>query len=284
MAGPSEESSRFGLLAPRFWPGHLLALACVAAATGLGLWQYDAYAALRDAQAVDPTTLAPTPLAEQLGPDDPFPGRAVGRPVVLEGTWVPGSTVFVEGRVERGEDGFWVATPLEVAGTGSLLYVVRGWVADPATAPAAPTGEAELVGFLQPAEGAVVRDEVPGDDVVPQLRTGDLVQQVDADLYGGYAVVADEVAGTGWPVGAAATNPGTEGLVPASLEQLPQVGGSSGLRNLLYGIEWWLFGAFAAFIWWRWVRDLRGDDEDEDDEGGDDDGGEVEGASATVVA
>ena len=41
--------------------------------------------------------------------------------------------------------------------------------------------------------------------------------------------------------------------------------GSSGLRNLLYGIEWWLFGAFAAFIWWRWVRDVRQRLEDEED-------------------
>ena len=28
-----------------------------------------------------------------------------------------------------------------------------------------------------------------------------------------------------------------------------------GVRNLLYAVEWWVFGAFAAFIWWRWRRD-----------------------------
>jgi hypothetical protein len=27
------------------------------------------------------------------------------------------------------------------------------------------------------------------------------------------------------------------------------------LRNILYAIEWWVFGGFAVFLWWRWVRD-----------------------------
>ena len=31
----------------------------------------------------------------------------------------------------------------------------------------------------------------------------------------------------------------------------------SAWRNLLYALEWWVFGAFAAFVWWRFVRDLR---------------------------
>ncbi|MDP3890036.1 hypothetical protein, partial [Nocardioides sp.] len=42
---------------------------------------------------------------------------------------------------------------------------------------------------------------------------------------------------------------------PATLDQLPEVGRFTSVRNLLYGIEWWIFGLFAAFIWWRWVRD-----------------------------
>jgi surfeit locus 1 family protein len=33
------------------------------------------------------------------------------------------------------------------------------------------------------------------------------------------------------------------------------VGAFTGLRNLLYALEWWFFGLFAAFIWWRWVTD-----------------------------
>ena len=68
----------------------------------------------------------------------------------------------------------------------------------------------------------------------------DVIQHVDQDLYGGYVV---------------ATQPG-DGLEAADLEQLPEVGATTGLRNFLYAVEWWIFGLFAAFIWWRWVREV----------------------------
>ena len=81
------------------------------------------------------------------------------------------------------------------------------------------------------------------------MRTADLVQRVDQDLYGAYAVVTDDPA----------TNGGTDGLEPATLEQLPDVGRFTAVRNLLYAVEWWFFGAFALFIWWRWLRDEQAD-------------------------
>jgi len=34
-----------------------------------------------------------------------------------------------------------------------------------------------------------------------------------------------------------------------------QVSVWTGLRNFLYGLQWWFFGGFAVFIWWRWCRD-----------------------------
>ena len=27
------------------------------------------------------------------------------------------------------------------------------------------------------------------------------------------------------------------------------------LRNLLYAFQWWIFGAFAIYMWVRWCRD-----------------------------
>jgi hypothetical protein len=91
--------------------------------------------------------------------------------------------------------------------------------------------------------------------VLPQVRVADALQRVDRDLYGGYGVVADDVTDGAWPSGDRAVNDGTEGLAPASLDQLPPAGRFTAVRNLLYAIEWWVFGLFAAFIWWRWVRD-----------------------------
>jgi surfeit locus 1 family protein len=226
------------MLAPRYWAGHLLAIGLVAVAALLGSWQLDAWQARRAAEARDVTSAEPVPLADLLGPDDPFPADALGRPAELAGTWVPGGTVFVSGRAHRGEDGYWVVTPLAIgAEDDPALPVVLGWVPDPGTAPQAPQGEAELVGLLQPSEAKTSTDDDPGDDVLPQLRTADLVQRVDQDLYGAYAIAREGVAG----------------LPAADLEELPEPGRFTALRNLLYAVEWWFFGAFAAFIWWRWV-------------------------------
>jgi hypothetical protein len=41
-------------------------------------------------------------------------------------------------------------------------------------------------------------------------------------------------------------------VTPASL---PKASTFTGLRNLLYAVEWWVFGGFAVFLWWRWCRD-----------------------------
>ncbi len=215
---------------------HLLAVLAVGSAGWLGFWQLDAWHDQRAADSVDRTLDDPEPLADVMGPDDPFPGDQVGQPVSLVGTWVGEGTVFVSGREHDGDDGYWVVTPLAIgAPDAPALPVVRGWTASPDDAPAAPSGTTELVAWLQPTEGTGEVDEDPTDDVLPQVRTADLIQHVDQDLYGAYAV---------------AQSP-EPGLVAATLEQLPEVGAFSGLRNLLYAIEWWFFGAFAAFIWWR---------------------------------
>ncbi|WP_284532936.1 SURF1 family protein [Nocardioides sp. T2.26MG-1] len=235
-------------LAPRYWGAHLLAVVLVAAAVGLGFWQLGAWQEHRRAQAADLTHAAPLPLADVMGPDDPFPGNRVGQPVAVTGTWVPDGTVYVSGREHEGHDGYWVVTPLAVGSAGdsdaAALPVVRGWVADPADAPDPPTGTADLEAWLQPPQGTGQVDDDPGDDVLPQLRIADVIQHVDQDLYGAYGV---------------AETPGA-GLEPATLDQLPPVAALTGLRNLLYAIEWWFFGGFAVFIWWRWVRDLEGEE------------------------
>ncbi|UUZ61084.1 hypothetical protein [Nocardioides sp. B-3] len=96
-----------------------------------------------------------------------------------------------------------------------------------------------MTGWLQPPEGNGSVDDDPDDDVVPQLRTADAIQRVDNDLYSAYLV----------------STSGSGGLEPATLDSLPEVGTFTALRNLLYAFEWWFFGAFAAFVWWRWVRD-----------------------------
>lgn len=229
-------STSRSLLTGRVIAGTLLAVVLVGIAGWLGTWQLDAWQARRAAEARDLTRLDPVPLGSVMGPDDPFPGNDVGRPVEVAGTWLPDGTFFVSGREDDGEDGFWVVTPVRV--DDSAVLVVRGWSPTPQAPPAA--GQTEVTGWLQPPDGATgLVDDDPADDVVPQLQVADALQRVDTDLYGAYVVGQEP----------------TDGLAPAELEALPEVGRFTALRNLLYALEWWFFGAFAAFVWWRWVRD-----------------------------
>lgn len=238
------------LLAPRLLPLHLLGVVATVAAVLLGLWQLEAWQAQREAAARDLSSLAPVPLEDVLDPDAPFPSAAVGRPVELTGSWLPDSTFYVTDRDHDGRDGFWVVTPAAVCEDpaacpqSSALLVVRGWTADPADVPAAPEGEVALTGWLQPPEGSGRPDPDPADDRLPEVRIADAIQRVDQDLYGAY-LIADRVD----PADA------TEGLAPVTPDSLPDPDSSTGLRNLLYGVQWFVFAAFALFVWWRWARD-----------------------------
>jgi cytochrome oxidase assembly protein ShyY1 len=136
-----------------------------------------------------------------------------------------------------------VVTPLTNGGTDApAVPVVRGWVragTDPADVPPA-RGKSEVVGWLQPADSDGAPDSDPSDDVLPELRTADLVQRVHQDLYDGYVV---------------AERP-TDGLQRAALDRLPDAGTFTSLRNFLYALEWWVFAGFAVFLWWRHVTEV----------------------------
>jgi cytochrome oxidase assembly protein ShyY1 len=224
----------------------------LAVAAGLGWWQLGAWQERREAEARDLTRVEPVPLTEVLGPDDGFPGDQVGRPVELEGSWVPAGTVFVSGREHDGDDGLWMVVPLAIGSdpAAPALPVVLGWVADRGDAPEPPAGRTELVGWLQPPEGTGARDDDPTDDVLPQLRIADVVQFVDQDLYGAYAIAQEGVAG----------------LPAADLEELPRTGRFTAARNLFYALEWWVFGAFVVLLWWRWLGEHRTPATDEPDQ------------------
>lgn len=225
--------------------GALLALVLVGTAVSLGFWQYDAWGARRAAEARDLTQDEAVPMTDVIGSDDPFPGLDVGRPVEVSGEWLEGG-FWVAEREHDGTDGFWAVNPLAVGGEGQpAVLVVRGWAAEPSAPALEVSGEATVTGWLQPPEGGIVTDDDASDDVFPEIRVADAVQRVDVDLYSAYVVVdpertADAAAG---------------GLEAAQLESLPEVGTFTALKNLLYAVEWWVFGAFAAYIWWRWRRD-----------------------------
>ncbi len=227
-------------------------VAAVAATILLGRWQYDVWQHHRADNAASVLRMAPVPLDTVLGPDAAYPSSGLGRPVVVEGTWDTARTLYVSGRVRAGHTGYWAVTPV-VTSSGSEIPVVRGWVAAPRQAPAPPRGRAALVGLLQPSDDNGATDTRPHDDVIPELSITDLIQRTPRDLYGGFVVATDRAV----PGVSPAT--GMTGLAAAAPEQLPGADASTALRNLLYAFQWWIFGAFAVFMWWRWlVEDVLG--------------------------
>lgn len=238
------------LVAPRVLLLHVLGVAATTAAVLLGLWQLDAWQAGREAESRDLAGEAPRPLTRVMTADDPFPGQDVGRPVTLAGTWLPESTLLVDDRDLDGRTGLWAVTPVAVCAgpeascdpdTDPAVLVVRGWAPTAAAVPPPPTGAVQLTGWLQPGEGTGLPDPDPTDDVLAELRIASAIQHVDQDLYGAYVVASDGVD--------------RDGLEAVTPDSLPAPSTFTSLQNLLYAVEWWLFGAFAVFLWQRWVRD-----------------------------
>ena len=225
------------LLAPRYWAAHLGMLVALAAAVALGLWQYGAWGQHRSEASHTLVDAKARALTEVMGPDSAFPGSQVGRPVTFSGRWLSSGTVYVDHRTHAGRTGYWVVTPVAVG--RSAMPVVRGWSAHADAAPV--TGSVQVNGWLQPSED-VGTDGSPHDQVVPTLSTAALAQYVDRDLYSAYVVARTATSGT----------TGLEAIGPP---HTPPVSVWTGLRNLLYAFQWWVFGGFAVFIWVRWCRD-----------------------------
>ncbi len=228
---------------------HVAGVLSVLAAGWLGQWQLGAWHEHRQDRVAQMATEAPRPLQDVIGRDEAFPADGVGRPVDLAGTWLPDSTFYVSGRLQDGQTGLWMVTAMSTCGsagtvckTPSAIPVVLGWTPGVAEAPAPPSGELAVTGWLQPGDAAGDPDPDPTDDVLTSLRIAEVIQRVDQDLYGGFVILRD-------PAGA------RTGLVAVTPDSLPKAPAFTGLRNLLYGVEWWCFGAFAVFLWFRWSRD-----------------------------
>jgi surfeit locus 1 family protein len=224
-------------------------LVAVAACVLLGRWQLGVWHGHRADDAASVTHESPVALDSVLGPDAAFPASGVGRPVVVLGRWDPAHTVYVADQSRDGRTGVWAVTPV-VTATGSAIPVVRGWASAPGAAPASPTGPASMVGLLQPSDDTGATDPNAHDDVIPELSVTDLLPRAPYDLYGGYVIATDRDL----PAGGTRST-GMSGLASVTAPHLPDAGASTALRNLLYAFQWWVFGAFATFVWWRWLTE-----------------------------
>lgn len=91
------------------------------------------------------------------------PGEMEYRRVSATGSFVGNWNIYLENRPHQGAPGFYVLTPLKIAGSDTHILVVRGWVkrdiADRARLPAiaTPAGQVEIGGIARTSTGHVLQ-------------------------------------------------------------------------------------------------------------------------------
>jgi cytochrome oxidase assembly protein ShyY1 len=210
----------------------------------LGAWQLDrarqrGQAAVQQRQA-QLSAADPVPLASVLAPQTAFAGDLVGRKVSVTGTYEAGGQLVVTGRAHDGVTGELVLTPLRV-GSGSdaaVLPVVRGWLPSGAAPDEPPAGTVQLVGYLQAGESSGTGVAAGATDAI---SPAELLHLWTGPIWTGYLVLAS-------------SDP-AQGAGPALLGPPTPTQANPNLQNLLYAGEWFVFGGFAVFLWWRAVLD-----------------------------
>jgi cytochrome oxidase assembly protein ShyY1 len=233
------------LFSPRVVALHLLAIGALVACGLLGRWQLGVFEDSGKPLAVsDPAPVAVGTLTQagrQMTTD------AVNRQVTAEGTFDASKQLLVAER----DEGLWLLVPLDL-GDGTSIPIVRGWVAaagDPAIA-AVPAGKVTVTGRLQPSETLDSVARRPRQLPPGQVMTVSSAELINVwkgvKLRNGFVVASGES-----PTPAVAAK-------PVNMPPPTELGGFT-WRNLAYAAQWWIFGLFAVFMWWHFVRDaLRG--------------------------
>jgi cytochrome oxidase assembly protein ShyY1 len=242
-------------LKPRWLALFALLVVILATFARLGVWQLHVAQdkgladALRQAHATQPAALDSV-----LAPHQPFPADGSGRPVTASGRYAADAQLLVGPRRLDGRTGWWVVTPLVVQPSGARLAVVRGFVTDPGAAGAPPSGTVEVDGSLAPGESPAptpslpaASGEVPAAQALGSVDLSVLVNRWPGELYNAFVFAQQER-----PAQTSATvqpGPALERVPP------PEVTGGLKWRNAAYALQWWLFAGFAAFMWFRMVRE-----------------------------
>jgi len=222
--------------APRLLALHVFAVVAVAVCAGMGLWQLGIYGSKHEDASATARTSTPVDILDVWGPDQAFTADLTERRV-----WVRGEFTGDQFLVRRGVDRYWVVAPVRVEGTESMLPIVRGWTDDKLESPDRPEGPVTFRAILQPGEdGSDSRTFDPTTGVYDSLSIPQLANVLHGDLFSGFALT--DATGI------------NAGLRPVEAPD-PDVSWTVGLRNLAYALQWWVFGLFAAFMWWRMATD-----------------------------
>ena len=222
----------------------------VAVTLNLGAWQLRRAAqkvALQTAREsrADLPALAASDLARDPAGAEPQHYRGV----VLRGRWLPEHNVFLENRQMRDRVGFFLVTPLRLAGRNDTVLVQRGWVPrdlrDRSLLPAlvTPPGEVEVVGHIAPPPARLY--EFAG------AEHGLIRQNIDL------AGFARETGLTLAPLSVQQDDsPATVGDGPLRYWPRPA---ADVQKHYGYAFQWFALGALMAglYVWFQLIRPWR---------------------------
>ncbi|WP_210602969.1 SURF1 family protein [Brevibacterium oceani] len=192
----------------------------------------------------------------------PMPGILADQRVSLSGRWLPDDQVVVPGRVQDGDDGYWVVTMfapdgahlgdgVEAANADEktiAIPVVRGFTTDAEAAAQsrAKTGKVDLTARIGPIEGPEPGNDLP-DGQVRTVSTSQLINMFpDLLTYSGFLIPETETG--------AAASVGTDGLAQVPPTTTRDEGGFD-LQSAVYAVEWLIFAAMALYMWFQLLRD-----------------------------
>lgn len=229
------------MMQSRRWLIGMAALAAFAATLSLGFWQWG--------RAQE--KLALHAAIEQRGQLPALDERAVQaaselqqlhhRPVVLRGEWAADHTIFLENRQMQGRVGFYVVTPLRIAG-GAAVLVQRGWAPrdfnqrDRLPPVQTPTGPVVVRGRLAPPPAKLYEFDAAAQGPIRQNLD---LARFRAETRLALLDLSVQQAGAA-----------SEGL----LREWPEVASGAG-KNWGYAFQWWALSGLIAvlYVWFQFI-------------------------------
>jgi hypothetical protein len=205
---------------------------------GLGKWQLDSAASVKEAKAVaklvDPNTY---PLKELAAPTLPLDSRNVNKKVSVSGFYVANFRAPLQQDVD-GTVSDWEVALLQIDGSTppSGILVVRGLWEDRLLNPeVAMSTKVSLVGTMQPRQYDDRADNEPG--VISRLDSSVIVGLVDLQLYDGFITINSESTRDGELV--------RERVIPPT-----PVSRTAGYywQHISYVAIWWLMAAIVLYL------------------------------------
>ena len=227
----------------RFWLLTVATLLALGLTLSLGRWQLSraAQKELLQAQIEASEKLPALDGAQLLASPEPL--SLLHRPVHLQGQWLADKTVYLDNRPMQAKVGFYVFTPLKIAGTQQAVLVQRGWLPrnfnqrNQLPPLATRSGVIEVTGLLAPAPAKLLE--------LGSGEQGAIRQNLDLAAY------SEEIGQALLPLTLVQTGAASEGL----LRDWPQ--SSAGIdKHYGYAIQWFALAALISilYVWFQIVR------------------------------